>query len=536
MGLSVEINKELGSGTLTSITGFRSFETFDTIDGDFTDVALILRENIAEQQSLSQELRYAGEFGDGSSYVVGGYYFGQTIDTDTYTGDASGVGLLGAYIGAGQPSLQQAVDGINFVASVAGLPYMPAGAPFPAGVFANDNVAQDHDGWAVFGQVDWAVSDAVTLTLGARYTDETKKITSAYEQTGVLGTPPDLDTLALYLCQLSPACIVTLPPPLQVPPNLADPAVYATFVPFFSPGWGGYLFAPLSPLAPLDETIADDRVTGTAKVSWYANDTTMVYLSWATGYKAGGTNVDRLPPVFSPLFDAETTESFELGVKGDWGPFRVSFAYFDTTYDDFQAQTFTGTGFNLQNAGKLLNDGYEMEVFWRPTDSTEVQAHYSHTEGKYDSFLVGTCMDGYPFHTGIPDPGAGAGATDEVCDKTGFPVAYNPENRAFVAITQDVYLSDSTSMFLRAEYSSSSSAWTDGDLDPYTKQEAFEIVNLRLGFNFDNSNSNLTLWGRNITDERYFAGSFDQPISAGRMNAYPAEPATFGMTYRKNFD
>jgi outer membrane receptor protein involved in Fe transport len=262
----------------------------------------------------------------------------------------------------------------------------------------------------------------------------------------------------------------------------------------------------------------------------------MVYFSYATGFKSGGTNVDRLPLQFSPIFDAETTESYEIGIKGDWGPFRAMFTYFDTTYEDFQAQTFTGTGFNLQNAGELSNNGFEAELTWRPTDSTDIQLIYTHTEGKYDSFIFGTCWDAYPFHTGIPDPGEGSGATSEVCDKTGFNVPYNPEDRLFLALTQDFDIGANTSMFIRAEYTSASSQWTDGDLDPFSEQDSYEIVNLRLGFNFDSINSNLTFWGRNITDERWFHGSFDQPISAGRMNAYPSEPSSYGVTYRMNFD
>ena len=48
--------------------------------------------------------------------------------------------------------------------------------------------------------------------------------------------------------------------------------------------------------------------------------------------------------------------------------------------------------------------------------------------------------------------------------------------------------------------------------------------------------ANLTLWGRNITDERYYFGSFDAPAQDGRMNSYPGEPATWGVTFRKNFN
>ena len=90
-------------------------------------------------------------------------------------------------------------------------------------------------------------------------------------------------------------------------------------------------------------------------------------------------------------------------------------------------------------------------------------------------------------------------------------------------------------MFVRAEYSYYSEQFTDGDLDPLTFQDDVSLVNLRIGFNFDAWNSSLTLWGRNITDERYYHGSFDRPIQLG-INSYPSEPATYGITFRKNFD
>ena len=64
-GLSVELNYDLDSGmTLTSVTGYRSFDTFDFIDADFTNVALLERTNSAQQSSISQELRLATSFGN----------------------------------------------------------------------------------------------------------------------------------------------------------------------------------------------------------------------------------------------------------------------------------------------------------------------------------------------------------------------------------------------------------------------------------------------------------------------------------------
>jgi outer membrane receptor protein involved in Fe transport len=225
-GLSVEFNKGLGdSATLTSITAYRTFDTFDVIDADFTDVALISRVNTADIESFSQELRISGEFGEGSNYVLGGYYFGQEIDSETFTGDPSGpLGLLGLYIDATTPELGQIIDGMTEINQATGGLYPLAAEPFPPGVRADDTVSQDQDGWAVFGQVDWSISDKFMLTLGARYTDETKKINSTFVQTAQ-GPKTDPLTAGFILCsqdQTPGGCAEETLPPGTPPVPLLD--------------------------------------------------------------------------------------------------------------------------------------------------------------------------------------------------------------------------------------------------------------------------------------------------------------------------
>ena len=534
-GLSVEINKTLDNGmTLTSVTAVRGFNTFDDIDLDFTTGRLGQRVNYAKLDSFSQELRLAGEFGEGGNFVVGAYYFGQEIDQITETnGDTP---FIEGYLSQNEDVLD-ILTGVGGVALLAGAPYQPAGIPFLPGLESRDDITQDQDGWAVFGQVDFPLGDDFVVTLGGRYTDETKKIDAVYTQnTPNSATPPDFAGIAFELCVLT-ACDPSVP--AFNPARLADPDVFAIYASFFADGWGAYAVPPLSPRPDLDDSLSDDQSTGNIKLSWFASDTSMIYASYSTGFKSGGTNTERISPAFDPIFQAETSDSFEVGFKGDIGPVRMALTYYDATYDDFQAQTFTGTGFNLQNAGEIETSGYEAEFLWRPTNTTEIQLIYTHAEADYASFERGTCWDTYPFHTGIDDPGlpSGLSAIDpEVCDKTGSPVAYNPEDRLFLAAQQDFSLSDDTLMFARLEYSSASEQFTDGDLDPFTVQDDFEIVNARIGFLFDAFNASLTFWGRNITDERYSNGSFDAPIQVGRMNLYPAEPATYGATFIKNFD
>lgn len=553
-GLSLELNKTLDNGmTLTSVSAYRAFDTFDLIDVDFTDVPLLSRTNDAEQSSFSQEFRLAGEFGSGSNFVAGVYYFGQDIDQKTRItaenfdpGVATTLGVpnvpglpFSLYLG-NLPPIQTIAAGVDNVAGNLGgaLPYLPAGSPGVPGAWSFDDVTQDHSGWAAFAQTDIAMGDDFVLTLGARYTDEEKDIAALYTQNLPLDPDarPNFGLIGIQLCSLDPTCAPTLPPGSPVFDPVASVPVFA---PFSIDGWASYRFDPLVPRPNLTASLKDDQFTGNAKLSWFASDAVMLYASYATGFKSGGTNTDRINPAFEQVFGPETSKSLEIGLKGDFGPVRLAFAVYDAQYDDFQANSFTGTGFNLQNAGKLDTQGIEAEFHWIPFDTFTVEGFYSHNEGKYKSFMSGTCWDAYPAHTGMSDPGLPANfnpiVMPEVCNRSGVALPYNPEDRAFLALTKDFPIGDNN-LFIRGEYTYRSELFTDGDVDPFTLQDSFSLVNLRIGLDLTAWNANITAWGRNITDERYFVGSFDAPAQDGRMNSYPGEPSTYGVTFRKFWD
>ena len=109
--------------------------------------------------------------------------------------------------------------------------------------------------------------------------------------------------------------------------------------------WGSYLYDPLAPRPDLKESLSDDQTTGTVKLTFFPSDTTMVYASYSTGFKSGGTNTDRINPAFDQIFGPETSKSFELGLKGQYGPVQIVLTAFQTDFEDFQANSFTGTGF-----------------------------------------------------------------------------------------------------------------------------------------------------------------------------------------------
>ncbi len=58
-----------------------------------------------------------------------------------------------------------------------------------------------------------------------------------------------------------------------------------------------------------------------------------------------------------------------LGAKFAYNTFAVNVALFDQEIEGFQSNTFSGTGFNLTNAGKQSTQGMEVDASWNATDN-----------------------------------------------------------------------------------------------------------------------------------------------------------------------
>jgi iron complex outermembrane receptor protein len=375
-GTSLEMNWDLSdSVTMTSVSAFRSFDTYDLIDADFTDTDIARRTNDAEQDSFSQELRFSGTFGDSSNWVAGGYYFSQKIKNITVT--TAGEDLqtftdLDNMI-QGSPPVSFITQAVTALAPITGLG--PGAEGFPPGAFARDDVVQDHEGYAVFGQVDWDINSIYTQT------------NPGVDRPNI---PLIVGTLLAYNAWLADPVNNPQPDPAPLEAVAGD-----------NNGWAAYTIPAFSPRPNVNETLSDDQVTGTAKLTWYANDRTMLYASYATGFKSGGTNTDRLEydpefpdnPLFAQLFRPETSKSMEIGYKGDIGDhLRLSVAAFQTDFEDFQSLTFEGNGFILRNAGDMEIKGVEIEGILHLFENTTVTGYYAYNKGEYKTFERGVCV------------------------------------------------------------------------------------------------------------------------------------------------
>ena len=125
-------------------------------------------------------------------------------------------------------------------------------------------------------------------------------------------------------------------------------AIATALTPTYSDGWGFYAQPSLAPKADLTAALESDKVNGNIKLAYQPNDDSMYYASYSTGYKAGGTNTDRLGPGLDYVFQPEHVESLEVGAKLDlYDSLRVNLAVFKMEVTDLQISMFQGNAFNL---------------------------------------------------------------------------------------------------------------------------------------------------------------------------------------------
>ncbi|KAA1188167.1 TonB-dependent receptor [Pseudohalioglobus sediminis] len=462
-GISMQIDWQLQPFRLTGITAYRKHDAYDNADIIFTDLDGAYRINDAEQTQFTQELRLSGA-SDKLNYVAGLYYYQQELDNQRDT-------LVGADLGA-----------------IYGLADPKA---FIAGTGSHDLNEQEHSSYAVFGQVDYNLTDALVVTAGLRWTYEDKELQNTYTQ--------DVE------------------PPLS-----------------FQPNYGFFFFPPLAPTPDVSEDFDDDQVTGTLKLSWFLDEDTLLYASYGTGYKSGGINGDRIEPQFDVAFDAEHAESYEIGLKTEFPQqaVRLNVALHMTDTDDLQTNSFQGGGFFLSNAGTAETYGLELDLFWLPTDNTTLTLAYAYNHGEYADFDNGPCWTGTPWHTDQPDPGLNE---DGSCDRSGGDISTNPENVLVLTANRDFGITDAIDGFIYAEYIYTDERMTDVNNDPVKYDDAFHTLNLRAGLRFERHAAQLTLWGRNLTDEESTDTIADAPAQDGRFVGYYKEPLTWGVTLRKDF-
>jgi iron complex outermembrane recepter protein len=579
-GFSGQIDYDFGGATLTSITAYRQYRSGQASDTDYSEVDILYRapsdDAYRQFHTFTQELRLQGEAFDGKlDWLVGGFFANEklTVRDNLRFGNQygrfancriiSGGGLAFAYSPASQscinPALRPTVSGAFGAAGPLMLSALDRLDTMNNVGSINDRYFQNGTNWAIFTHNIVHITDTVDLTLGARYTNDTKKFDATFSNDNTV-------------CTANQAALSSL---------LATPLA-GTAGAIIGLSCQGNSTAELNGVSINDDR-KEDQITGTAILSWKPVDDLLVYGSFARGYKAGGFNLDRSAlksPVatFASLggaqalvgnlqFDPELVDSYELGAKFSNGPFGLSVSAFRSDFSSFQLNTFNGTVFLVQNVNGCSNlvgganadsdlsnatgscakddithgvrtQGVELEASLVPARNFRMAAGLTYAKTTYQDDLIGT-KNGTPLDAALRKlPGDNLSNAPELVATSS--VTWTPDIGSN-GMSGLVYIDGR----MTSDYN------TGSDLFPQKEQDSFAVFNARIGLRGPDEAWGIELWGQNIFNQDYAQVAFNSPFQAGTTSApfadpqYPggrqifsqflAEPRTYGITLRGKF-
>lgn len=470
-GIYLNVDWDFGSGTLTSVSGYRAqdsslagtetgnsvFPTFDINRSDLRD-------------TWSQEIRFASHSDGAFNYVVGAFH--QHDDTRFCVAQIRGF-----------------LDGF-------GVPLTPGLEP--GGYVNNPSIlcnAQNARSTAGFGEFNYAFSDRMTLTLGARWTREEKRWTGRTQ---------------VYVQQL--------------------PSPTGQVVPSFTWRQLGSVMAAGDfsryPFGVVRDEKSWSEPTYRASLAYEFSDTLFGYATFSRGFKAGGYN-DQVGTAFTPITDVEKrptnpekADSFEIGLKSELMDNRLRFnsAVFYVTYKDAIRQVVAvvpdQNGRPTQqtlflNAAEMTAYGIENEITAQITEGLTLRLPFSYQKCEYDAFS---------------SVGSGYNLEDA-------PVSRCPEWTATVDVNYStpVGAAGHKLTFAAAANHVSKNAYTLSYTNPRftTFAEARTLVDASVTFGPEDERWFVRAIGRNLTDEVYRNAS--QNVEPLWLWSFYGEPRYYGV-------
>lgn len=480
-GTSAQVDYRFDGLTLTSISAIRSYNFNPLQDSDGTPLD-ILQVNVAQTHDtqLSQELRLAGPTGGALDWQVGAFLFHQRL-YDNY--------LLNQY-GADATAYNNDLYDIKHNEAIGTPPPVASRYAIATGSQYDDDVNTTEDSAALFGQGTWQATDKLDATLGLRFTEDRRYGTA---NSSVLGT-------------------------------ITNDAAYGNDNNLLAVTGANARPASLTPLIDTDAEFRGVNTSGTAGLSYKVTPDTLVYANFSDGYQSGGINLDVSVPASEVKIAPVVDDDWEAGVKT--ALFNHSLiidadAYFDNIYN-YQANIapLNGSKSYLANIKGIRAEGIEGDVTWLPVDGLLLQANGDYNNAYYTSYADGQCPAEY---TG----------TAPACDETGRPVYFAPKWNGNFTAEYTRYINDQDQAYGIAQYSYTSGFYEATNDSRYSWQNGYGLTNLRVGVRFDNDKYDLSLWGNNVFNVKYFTTL--STSAYGFASGTPGDPLTIGATLRANF-
>jgi iron complex outermembrane receptor protein len=496
-GASLKVNWDVGPGSFTSVTAWRFWDWKPQNDRDFSGLSIVSASNNPSQQNqYSQEFRYNYD-SEKIDFVVGLFGFRQRIDTqglEQQGSDASRWSLTGA---------------------------QAANASILSGLTARNTQFLKSDSAALYGQVSYKVTDALTIQPGIRINYDKKE--GFYQRIVTTGA----------------GVVISCNP---VPAAGTDLAAQC----------GVYQPQSTSP------SVSDWNFSYDLNINYKIAPDVLAYATYAKSFKTVGINQNglplnsatNLPDLSASTVKPESVNHFEIGLKTQfWGrKATLNLTAFRTDIKDFQA-TVNGGQFGtvrgyLANAEKVRSQGVEADFRIQPSARFNAYANGAYTDAKYVSFTNAPCppelsggtlqaVGATPDYSQAGVPGA---LSPRQCDISGqglpgvskWAFSYGAEVNAPVNL-----LNKEGQLYFGVDGNYRSSWNSNASPSIYTVVDGYALTNFRAGFRAEGFD--VFGWVRNAFDVNYIDLLQVAPGNVGLIAGTAGDQRTWGGTIKARF-
>jgi iron complex outermembrane receptor protein len=248
-------------------------------------------------------------------------------------------------------------------------------------------------------------------------------------------------------------------------------------------------------------------------IDYDINDDVLAYISATKGFKSGGFQLGD-----AGAFDPEFLWSYEAGIKSTLldKRLRANIGVFQYDYTNLQVVEFVGGVATTTNAGKAKIKGIESEFVARIAEGFDVNLTLAYLDAKYTNFFEG----GEDF--------------------SGNRLANSPKWAYSLGAQYSTEMDFGGRLTVRGDY-----AWRDNvDFNrnnlPQFRADTYSLLNARLSYTTEDENWEVSLYGQNLTNNRYAtyitsARDINGGADANVSSAVYGEPRQYGIQLRRNF-
>lgn len=277
-------------------------------------------------------------------------------------------------------------------------------------------------------------------------------------------------------------------------------------------------------LAVGDNQIKDTRLSGNVGINYTLADQTLLYASYSNGFKSGGFNGEVINNAThftdDGLFDSETVDAIEVGVKFARRNFGFNLAGFYQFYDQPQARIFVPfatedggsfTSNSLSNLDEAASFGLEADATWSPLEGLDLFAGLT---------LLNTEIN-QEANPNVPQ-------NAETFD--GNPLPFASDVSSVVSARYEWALTEALRASVNGSAKYQSAFYLDAEGRDDRRQSGYEIVDGEAILHLDNG-VDFGVWGRNLTNSDYAVSGF----GFIGYNTFRGAPRSYGVSLRYSY-